>query len=182
MWFDILSLLILIVAAYRGAARGAVWQLAVIGAVILCIVFASQLSPHIEPHIPLHEPVRHWVTLAVIYALMSLVAFMVARYVRGWLEKVKFIEYDRHWGAILGLVKGAAFVIVATCFIAVMLENLRPVVHESTTGKIVRYIVESTAPMMPAKVAYGLTQALDPNAAAPQLPELPEFEPFDISL
>ncbi len=43
---------------------------------------------------------------------MSLVAFLVARAVRGCL-KVKFTEYDRYWGAILGLVKGAIVVVVA---------------------------------------------------------------------
>lgn len=179
MWFDIVCLVILILAAWRGADRGAVWQLAVLGSVGLCIVFASQLSPHIEPHIPLPDPMRHWVTLAVIYALMSLVAFLVARAVRGWLEKVKFTEYDRHWGAILGLVKGAIVVVVATCFIAVMLEGLRPVVHESITGKVVRYLVEQTAPMMPTKIAFGLTQALDPSAGKPQLPD---FDALDFTL
>ena len=178
MWFDLVCLIILMIAAWRGADRGAVWQLAVLGSIGLCIVFASELSPYIEPHIPLHDPVRHWVTLAVIYALMSLVAFLVARAVRGWLEKVKFTEYDRHWGAILGLVKGAILVVVATCFIAVMLESLRPTVHESITGKVVRHLVDKTAPMMPTKIAIGLINALDPTAGKPQLPdfELPNFD------
>ncbi|MBI1313253.1 hypothetical protein GC176_18330 [bacterium] len=179
MWYDIVCLAVLIIAAWRGADRGAVWQLAVLGSVGLCVLFASQLSPHIEPHIPIQEPVRHWATLGVIYALMSLIAFLVARTVRGWLEKVKFTEYDRHWGAILGLIKGAIVVVVATCFIAVMFDGLRPIVHESITGRIVRSVVEQTSSMMPAKVAFGLTQALDPEAGKPQLPD---FDALRLSL
>ena len=101
MWYDALSVVVILVFAWKGAARGAIWQLAVIGSVGLCILLAGHLTPEIEPHIPLEAPLRHWAAVGIVYLGLSLVVFLAARQLRGGVEKAEFVENDRQWGCRL---------------------------------------------------------------------------------
>ena len=180
MWFDAFAVLVIALASWRGATRGAVWQLAVIGSIILCVFVAAELTPHVEPEIPLDQPLRHWVAITVVYAGASLVVFLAARALRGWLEKVKFVEYDQHWGAILGAVKGGAGILVLTCLLLILAPSSRPVIRESVTGAVTEQAVEHAAPLLPARLVFALQQALDDGHSSPLPLRLPE--PFQLSL
>ena len=39
MWYDLLTLVILMYAMFRGAMKGVVWQLATIAALLMCFLF-----------------------------------------------------------------------------------------------------------------------------------------------
>jgi uncharacterized membrane protein required for colicin V production len=184
MWYDALSVVVILVFAWKGAARGAIWQLAVIGSVGLCILLAGHLTPEIEPHIPLEEPLRHWAAVGIVYLGLSLVVFLAARQLRGWIEKAEFVEYDRHWGAILGLSKGIALMLVVTCLLAVLAPSSRTMLRKSYTGYSARIGVEYAAPLLPAKVSIGLIQALDepPLSPLPVLSPLRLPEPLELTL
>jgi uncharacterized membrane protein required for colicin V production len=182
MWYDAFAILILLVFTWKGAARGAIWQLAVIGSITLCIVFAGQLTPLLKVHIPFNEPVKHWVAIGIVYMGLSLVVFLVCRQLKSWIEKVKFGEYDKHWGAILGLVKGIALAVALTGLLAILVPSTRSTIRDSYTGVVARFASDQLSPILPAKVAIGLHEALHddiiPESTLPSiddldLPELP---------
>lgn len=161
MWLDGCAVLVIALAAWKGAAKGAVWQLAVLGSIVVCIFVAGELTPQLEQEIPLAQPLRHWAALAAVYAGISLVAFLLARTIRGWLEKVRFVEYDRHWGAILGAVKGIILVLAVTCLLLIIAPSTRHMIRESVTGAITNQTIQYAAPMLPAKLVMALRNAID---------------------
>lgn len=175
MWYDALSILVILVFAWKGAARGAIWQLAVIGSIGLCILLAGHLTPQIEPHIPLEDPLRHWAAIGLVYLGLSLIVFLVARHLRNWIEKARFVEYDRHWGTILGVAKGIILMLVVTGLLAVLAPSSREMLRTSFTGQSTRVAVEYASPLLPARVADGLLQALDDPPPGP----LPVGSPLD---
>jgi membrane protein required for colicin V production len=178
MWYDAFTALILIVFTWKGAAKGAIWQLAVIGSITLCIVFAGQLTPHLKEHIPFDEPVKHWVAVGVVYLGLSLVVFLVCRQLKSWIDKVKFGEYDKHWGAILGLIKGVAMAVVLTGLLAILVPSTRPTIRDSYTGIVTRFAADQLSPILPAKVALGLNQALHEDVIPTS--DLPSIDDLDL--
>jgi uncharacterized membrane protein required for colicin V production len=161
MWLDGCAVLVITIAAWKGAAKGAVWQLAVLGSIAACILLAGEATPHLEHEIPLEQPLRHWVAVAAVYAGISLVVFLLARTIRGWLEKVKFVEYDRHWGAILGALKGTILVLVVTCLLLIMAPSTHAMIRESVTGAVTNQTIQYAAPMLPEKLANALQKAMN---------------------
>lgn len=161
MWLDGCAVLVIAVAAWKGAAKGAVWQLAVLGSIAACILLAGEATPHIEHEIPLEQPLRHWVAVVAVYAGISLVVFLLARTLRGWLEKVKFVEYDRHWGAILGALKGTIMVLVVTSLLLIMAPSTHAMIRESVTGALTNRAIQYAAPMLPEKLANALQNAMN---------------------
>jgi len=161
MWLDGCAVLMIALAAWKGAAKGAIWQLAVLGSIVVCVLVAGELTPHLEQEIPLAQPLRHWVALAAVYAGISLVVFLLARAIRGWLEKARFVEYDKHWGAILGAVKGAILVLVVTCLLLIIAPSSHGMIRESVTGAITNQTIQYAAPMLPGRLADALRKAID---------------------
>jgi uncharacterized membrane protein required for colicin V production len=172
MWLDGCAVLVIAIAAWKGAAKGAVWQLAVLGSIAACILLAGEATPHIEHEIPLEQPLRHWVAVAAVYAGISLVVFLLARTLRGWLEKVKFVEYDRHWGAILGAFKGIILVLAVTCLLLIMAPSTHAMIRESVTGALTNRAIQYAAPMLPEKLARALQKAMNSSEETEQETEL----------
>lgn len=161
MWLDGCAVLVIAIAAWKGAAKGAVWQLAVLGSIVGCILLAGEATPHIEQEIPLDQPLRHWVAVAAVYAGISLVVFLLARTIRGYLEKVKFVEYDKHWGAILGALKGFILVLAVTCLLLIMAPSTHAMIRESVTGTVTSKAIQHAAPMLPEKLVTALQKAMN---------------------
>lgn len=180
MWYDAFCVLVIGLLAWRGAARGAVWQLAVVGAIVLCAVFAGQLTPVLTPHIPLDETFRHWVAVGIVYLALSLVTFLAARHLRSWLEKVKFVEYDRHWGAILGLVKGGALVLVLTCLLVILAPQSRDPIRNSWTGHATQLVIGRVEHLLPPRAAMELKNAFQDESS--MLPIPIDSGPFEVTL
>jgi len=177
MWLDGCAVLVIVIAAWRGAAKGAIWQLAVLGSIVGCILIAGKATPRIEQAIPFDQPLRHWVALVAVYVGISLVVFLLARTIRGWMEKVKFLEYDRHWGAILGAIKGVILVLAVTCLLLIMAPSTHTMIKESATGAVTNYTIQFTAPMLPEKLANTLRKTLNsPNKPAFGLPTDQSFQ------
>ena len=180
MWLDGCAVLVIALSTWKGAAKGAIWQLAVVGSIALCILGAGELTPHIEQEIPFDQPLKHWVAIGAVYAGISLVVFLLARTIRSWLEKIRFLEYDRHWGAILGAVKGAILVLVVTCLLLIMAPSTHNMIRTSVTGAVTNQAVQYIAPLLPAKLVFALQNAIN-SANEPSI-TLPDSEPFQLLL
>lgn len=162
MWYDVGALVVVLIFAWKGANKGAIWQLATIASIGLCIFFAAQLSPAVEKRLPetLDPVVRHWASIGAVYLGLSFVTFLVARKLRLWFEKIRFVEFDRHWGAILGAAKGAIAVLCSTIAIAVAQPATQPTIRESTTGNLALNAARHSNLVLPADLADPIIRAL----------------------
>jgi uncharacterized membrane protein required for colicin V production len=152
MWFDALIVGILVIAVWRGAVKGFVWQVAAIASIVLCFAFAESVSLVIAPHIKLEPPLNRWVAMFGLYAAFSFGTFGAARLLRGWLEKLKFEQFDRHLGSVFGLVKGIAFALVVTFFVVTMSESTRETVMNTYSGRAAAIVMDRMHPVMPAEL------------------------------
>lgn len=200
MGYDVFILALLLFATLRGAMKGIVWQLASIGALVACFAFAETLSAKIAPHIPVKEPANRWIAMFVLYMAFSLMSFALARLLNDWIEKAKFVEYDRHLGAIFGFIKGIVFSLVLTFFVVTLSESARAHVLKTRSGKAAAVIMDQLHPVMPDELHDVLEPYIhkldhpgldlehdhkdddehqDNHDDSPKTPEVPK-DPFDI--
>jgi membrane protein required for colicin V production len=149
MWYDLVIVVVLLFAVFRGAMKGIVWQLAVIASLLFCFFFAGTLSTALAPVIHVEPPLNRWIAMFLLYVGFSFVAFGAARVLREMIEKVKFEEYDRHLGAVLGLFKGVTFALFLTFFLVTLSENARQSIMNSHSGYAAALIMDRLHPVMP---------------------------------
>lgn len=152
MWYDAIIFALLVICVIRGAAKGFAWQIATIGALVLCFFFAETASLAIAPLIKLDPPLNRWVAMFALYIGASFVSFAAARTVRTALEKWQFDEYDKHLGAIFGFVKGVAIALVITFFAVTLSESVRAQVLASYSGYSAGHILSALHPVMPEEL------------------------------
>lgn len=169
MWYDALVVAVLIVCMVRGAMRGVIWQLAGIAGLVLCLVFAETVSAAVGPHVPLAAPLNHWVTLFGAYLVFSFLSFGVARLIHGWIEKTQMTEFNRHLGAVFGLIKGVAICLVLTFFIVTLSPSARTMLQHSRSGYAAAVIMDRLHPIMPEKLHDALEEYIH-QLDSPDLP------------
>jgi uncharacterized membrane protein required for colicin V production len=158
MWYDIFVVAILIVGMVRGAVRGVVWQLAGIAGIVLCLVFAETISHIGSPLVNLEPPLNQWVVMFVAYLFFSFLSFGFARLINSALEKAELKEYDKHLGAIFGLVKGAALCLVITFFLVTLSDTTRDMLRSSKSARYAAIVMDRLHPVMPAKLRGALVK------------------------
>lgn len=158
MFYDLLMLGVLIFATARGAAKGIVWQLATIAALVLCFAFSESLSLAVAPLITVKPPLNRWIAMFGLYLVFSFASFAAARNLREWIEKAKFVEYDRHLGGLFGLVKGGVFCLFVTFFTVTLSESARAYIFDSYSGYAAAVVMDQLHPVMPN----GLHDVLEP--------------------
>ena len=161
VWYDIVILIILAFTTFRGASRGLVWQLAWIGALIMCFFFAESLSLQLAPHIKVEPPLNRWIAMFILYMGSAFLSFGIARVLRGWIEKAKFQEFDRHLGGLFGLVKGVIVGVVLTFFVVTLSEGMRATVLRSHSGHAAAVIMSTLRPVMPNELGTVIDPYLD---------------------
>ena len=149
MWFDLVIFGLLLFCTVRGAAKGFVWQLAAIGALVICFFFAQTASTVIAPHINVKPPLNRWISMFVLYLGASFVSFALARSVRRSLESMQFVEYDKHLGAIFGLLKGVGFALVITFFAVTLSASMRDDILASYSGQAAARVLAQLHPVLP---------------------------------
>ena len=152
MIYDGLLLLILLYHTWRGAARGVTWQLAGIAAILLCFLFAAPLSISVAPIIQLDPPLNRYVAMLAIYLVFSLGSFAVARTIRGLLETLRFQEFDRHLGTVMGLFKGATLCLILTFFVVTISESAREQVLRRPGGRLAGYVLYRIDGILPREL------------------------------
>lgn len=152
MWYDVLVVCILLFFLAKGAARGLVWQLAGIAGILLCVTFAGTASNVIGPHIKLAPPANQWAVMFITYLLASFVAFGFARTLNGWIEKLELKEYNRHLGAMFGLIKGALLVLIMTFMIVTFSQKTRDMLKDSKAAHIAAKVIQQIEPIIPDKL------------------------------
>jgi uncharacterized membrane protein required for colicin V production len=149
MWYDLLTLGILMYAMFRGAMKGVVWQLATIAALLMCFFFSGSLSHVVAPFIRVEEPLNKWIAMLVLYLGFSFVSFGVARVMHEAIENMRIEALDRHLGALLGLVKGAMFSMFLTFFLVTLSHSARESIINSESGYVAAVAIDRLDPVIP---------------------------------
>ncbi len=149
MWYDLLTLVILMYAMFRGAMKGIVWQLATIAALLMCFFFSGSLSAAVAPFIRVEPPLNQWIAMFILYLGFSFVSFGVARMLHEMIESMRIEALDRHLGAILGLVKGGMFSLFLTFFLVTLSHTARDTIINSESGYVAAVVIDRLDPVIP---------------------------------
>jgi uncharacterized membrane protein required for colicin V production len=149
MWYDLLTLVILMYAMFRGAMKGIVWQLATIAALLMCFFFSGSLSAAVAPFIRVEPPLNQWIAMLILYLGFSFVSFGVARALHEMIESMRIEALDRHLGAILGLVKGGMFSLFLTFFLVTLSHSARETIINSESGYVAAVVIDRLDPVIP---------------------------------
>ena len=149
MWYDLLTLVILMYAMFRGAMKGIVWQLATIAALLMCFFFSGSLSAALAPFIRVEPPLNQWIAMFILYLGFSFVSFGVARALHEMIESMRIEALDRHLGAILGLVKGGMFSLFLTFFLVTLSHAARETIINSESGYVAAVVIDRLDPVIP---------------------------------
>jgi uncharacterized membrane protein required for colicin V production len=171
MWFDVVTLAILLLATVRGAAKGFIWQVAGIAAIVLCFMFAESLSQPVAPilnDLGVEAPMDRWAAMFLIYVGLSMVVFYIARLLKDIIEKIRLVEYDRHLGALFGLLKGVIFCLVLTFFFVTLSPSAQQSIRGSYSGNAAAIVMDRMHPVLPKEIH----EALEPYIHSLDTPEL----------
>jgi membrane protein required for colicin V production len=149
MWYDLLTLGILMYSMFRGAMKGIVWQLATIAALLMCFFFSGSLSHVIAPFIRVEEPLNKWIAMLVLYLIFSFVSYGAARVLHDAIENMRIEALDRHLGALLGLVKGGMFSLFLTFFLVTLSHSARESIIRSESGYVAAVAIDRLDPVIP---------------------------------
>lgn len=155
--YDVAMLAVLVAGMAWGFWRGIIWQLASIGSLVIGYSTAHVLSGQLAPHFPGPPVVARALAMLATYAAVSGGIFLAAWLLRETLRKLKFEEYDRHLGLVLGGLEGALLGIVATLFVTSLAPQTRGPIYASPTGKVVGQIMDAVGPVLPTEIRTALT-------------------------
>lgn len=146
---DLVALAILLYCAVKGASRGLLSQLSWVIALLLCFKFSGTLAPAIEPLIGVAPPLKQWLAMLAVYVGLCGVSFVVAGMLSSWMAKAKIIDFDRHLGGILGLVKGVVICMTIMFFTITMSPSMRDIVSQTYSGYAAAIILHNSQYLIP---------------------------------
>ena len=161
---DIVVLAVLLYCAVKGASRGLLSQLAWVVALLLCFKFSGYLAPAIEPMIGVAPPLRQWIAMLVVYVGLCGVSFVAAGMLSSWMEKARFIDFDKHLGGVLGLIKGVIICMTGLFFAITMSEPMRLIVSKTYSGLATAHILNLSQhfiPMLPEHTVPTVQNVID---------------------
>lgn len=121
--YDILMLIILVVAVVFGAAKGMAWQIASIASLVVSYFVAVQFNEQVAGFIKVEPPFNKLAAMLLLYLGTSLAIWIGFGFVRSYIEKMSLKEFDRHAGAILGAITGVLLCVSLTLFAATLLDD-----------------------------------------------------------
>ncbi len=161
---DIVVLAVLLYCAVKGASRGLLSQLAWVVALLLCFKFSGTLAPAIEPMIGVAPPLKQWIAMLVVYVGLCGVSFVAAGMLSSWMEKARVIDFDKHLGGVLGLIKGVIICMTGLFFAITMSEPMRLIVSKTYSGLATAHILnlsQHIIPMLPEHTVPTVQNVID---------------------
>ena len=159
--YDLLILVILVLAALFGAWKGMAWQIASLASLVVSYLVAVGLCGQVAPYISQHEPWNRFLAMLILFLATSLAIWLLFRLVAGFIDRVKLKEFDRQMGALFGLTKGVLFCLLITFFAVTLSEGSRQAVLNSHSGKFTARLIQRAGPAMPQEVRDSLGKYID---------------------
>ena len=168
--YDGVMALIVFFTMVHGFWKGAAWQIAPIMSLVLGYMIAMPMSVT-TAHYFGDPPQNRLFALVSIYLGVTLIVYLMVRSFRAGIEKAKLTEFDRHIGALLGVVKGVLITLAITVILLIYSSNARELILKSETSTIAARIINAVYPILP--------QALH-QLLRPYLKELEDDLPLDL--
>ena len=151
--YDVIMLLVLAGAIAFGAWKGLAWQLASLSAIFVSYFVAYQYRHVLAARIDAPSPWNVFVSMLILYLGTSLVIWLVFRFVKDFIDKVKLKEFDRHAGAILGAAKGVLLCVLVTLFALTLLsKEQQQSIVDSRSGYYIALLLDHSHGIMPSEV------------------------------
>jgi len=173
--YDLLMLVILVLAGVFGAWKGLAWQVASIASLVISSIVAIRFSAQLAPCLFGQAPWNRFLAMLILFMLTSLGVWLAFRMVSGFIDRLKLKEFDRQMGALFGVAKGVLFCLVITFFAVTLAEGSRRAVLNSHSGKFTAKLLQKATPVMPEEVRDVLgkyidefERRLDPNTLPPE--------------
>ena len=146
--YDGVMALIVVYTVIHGFWRGAAWQIAPIVSLVAGYMIAMPMSVT-AAHWFGQPPLNRLFALVSIYILVSLTVYLFFRSFREGVEKAKLTEFDRHFGAILGGLKGLLVTLSATCILLIYVPPSREIILKSESSSIAAKLISTIYPVLP---------------------------------
>ncbi len=146
--YDGVMALIVFFTTVHGFWKGATWQIAPIMSLVLGYMIAMPMSVT-TAHYFGDPPQNRLFALVTIYIGVALVVYLMVRSFRAGIEKAKLTEFDRHIGALLGLVKGILLTLSTTVILLIYSATARDLILKSESSTIAAKIINAVYPILP---------------------------------
>jgi membrane protein required for colicin V production len=172
--YDVLMLLVLAAATMFGFWKGMAWQIASLASLVVSYVAALRFSTQLAPVFGDHAPLNRFVAMLVIYAVVSLVIWMLFRLVSGIIDKVRLESFDRQLGAMFGLAKGVLLCVAITFFAVTLLPQPQgEAIVASQSGRYIVALLDKSHSVFPSEIH----QVIDPYLNQIEEKLNPDFQP-----
>lgn len=146
--YDGVMALIVFFTTVHGFWKGAAWQIAPIMSLVLGYMIAMPMSVTTAQYFG-DPPHNRLFALVTIYIGVALVVYLLVRSFRAGIEKAKLTEFDRHIGAMLGLLKGVLLTLAITVILLISSPMSRDLILKSESSSIAAKIINAVYPILP---------------------------------
>lgn len=151
--YDIVMLVVLISATLFGAIKGFAWQLASIASIVISYLVAYHFREPFSQSIHAEPPWNRFLAMLILFVGTSLVIWVAFRMVSASIDRLRLREFDRHIGAVFGLLKGGLYCTLITLFAVTLLgDRIREKVVASKSGHYIAQILNRSESVIPPEI------------------------------
>lgn len=160
--YDIFMLVVVAATAVFGAMKGFAWQVASIGSIIISYFVAYRFREPFSQSIRAEPPWNGFLAMLILYVGTSLLIWLGFRMVSKTIDRMRLQEFDRHVGAVFGVLKGCLYCTLITLFAVTLLgpESRQKIVH-SRSGYFISKALTQAHGVMPEEVQQVIGPYLD---------------------
>jgi membrane protein required for colicin V production len=151
--YDIVMIVVLAGAMFFGAVKGFAWQLASIASIVVSYFVAMKFREPFSRSIALDPPLNRLLAMLILYVVTSLLVWVAFRMVSRSIDRLRLKEFDRHIGAVFGLIKGGLYCILLTLFAVTLAgEQVRTTVVTSKSGHYIADVLSRSESVIPPEI------------------------------
>ena len=149
--YDLVMLTVLVLATLFGVWKGAVWQMASLGSIVVSFLVALHFSGPLAPRLSDREWNR-FAAMLILYVVTSMAIWLAFRLVSGAIDRLQLKEFDRQIGGTIGAAKGILLCLVITFFVVTLSEPARQSIYRSYSGRAMTWTIQRIDVVMPQEV------------------------------
>jgi membrane protein required for colicin V production len=151
--YDLIMLIVLGAAAAFGAWKGLAWQVASVLSMFASYLVAYQFRDQLATKINAPAPWNMFLAMLILFLGTGVAVWIGFALVRKTIDSLKLKDFDRHVGALLGLVKGGLLCIIITFFALMLLgPQEKQAIVNSYSGHVIARVLNKADAVLPREV------------------------------